>query len=50
MEWDASKPNGTSRKLCGVTLLNTLGWKAKVDVREGVKIAYDDFLHGDVRK
>ena len=24
--------------------------KAKVDVREGVEIAYNDFLHGDVRK
>ena len=50
MEWDSSKPNGTPRKLCDVTRLNALGWKAKVDVREGVKIAYEDFLHGDVRK
>ena len=50
MEWDASKPNGTPRKLCDVTRLNALGWKAKVDVREGVKIAYDDFLNGEVRK
>ena len=30
--------------------MNALGWKAKVDVREGVKISYDDFLHGNVRK
>ncbi len=50
MDWDSSKPNGTPRKLCDVTRLNALGWKAKVDVREGVKIAYDDFLHGEVRK
>lgn len=50
MEWDASKPNGTPRKLCDVTRLNTLGWKAKVGVREGIEIAYDDFLHGEVRK
>ena len=50
MEWDSTKPNGTPRKLCDVTRLNALGWKAKVDVREGVKIAYDDFLHGEVRK
>ncbi|HAM78431.1 MAG TPA: GDP-fucose synthetase, partial [Treponema sp.] len=48
--WDSSKPNGTPRKLCDVTRLNALGWKAKVAVVEGVKIAYDDFLHGDVRK
>ena len=50
MEWDSSKPNGTPRKLCDVTRLNSLGWKASVDVREGVRIAYKDFLHGDVQK
>ena len=50
MVWDSSKPNGTPRKLCDVTRLNSLGWKAKVDVRQGVKISYEDFLNGDVRK
>ncbi len=50
LEWDSSKPNGTPRKLCDVTRLNALGWKAKVDVRKGIEIAYDDFLDGVVRK
>ncbi len=50
MEWDTTKPNGTPRKLCDVTRLNDLGWKAKVDVRRGIEISYDDFLHGNVRK
>ena len=50
VEWDASKPNGTPRKLCDISRLAALGWQAKVAVKEGVKIAYDDFLHGDVRK
>lgn len=50
MEWDPSKPNGTPRKLCDVTRLSALGWKAKVGLREGVQIAYDDFLHGEVRR
>ena len=50
IEWDSSKPNGTPRKLCDVTRLNVLGWKAKVDILHGVEIAYDDFLHGNVRK
>lgn len=50
MEWDSSKPNGTPRKLCDVSRLNALGWKYKVDVRRGIEISYDDFLHGDVRK
>ncbi len=50
IEWDSSKPNGTPRKLCDITRLNALGWKAKVDVRRGIEISYDDFLHGNVRK
>ena len=50
MEWDTSKPNGTPRKLCDVSRLAALGWRAKVGVREGIRIAYDNFLHGDVRK
>lgn len=50
IEWDSSKPNGTPRKLCDVTRLNNLGWKAKVEVRRGIEISYDDFLHGNVRK
>lgn len=50
LAWDTSKPNGTPRKLCDVTRLAALGWRAKVDVREGVEIAYRDFLQGNVRK
>ncbi len=50
IEWDSSKPNGTPRKLCDITRLNALGWKAKVDVRRGIESSYDDFLHGNVRK
>lgn len=50
MEWDTTKPNGTPRKLCDVTRLNALGFKAKVDVREGIEISYKDFLEGNVRK
>lgn len=50
LAWDTTKPNGTPRKLCDVTRLAALGWRAKVDVREGVEIAYRDFLQGNVRK
>ncbi len=49
IEWDASKPNGTPRKLCDVSRLSALGWQAKVDVRQGIEIAYRDFLQGNVR-
>ena len=50
MEWDTSKPNGTPRKLCDVSRLSALGWKARTSLKEGIRIAYDDFLHGNVRK
>lgn len=39
-----------TRKFVDVTRLNTLYWKAMVDLQEGVKFAYDDFLHGETRK
>jgi GDP-L-fucose synthase len=41
--FDPSKPDGTMRKLLDVTLLNSRGWRAKMGLREGLAIAYDDF-------
>jgi len=38
------KPDGTPRKLLDVTRLNSLGWKAKISLRDGLKMAYMDFL------
>ncbi len=42
--WDATKPDGTPRKLMDVSRLAALGWKAKVGVREGVEKTYASFL------
>jgi len=42
--WDASKPDGTPRKLMDVSRLNALGWKARIGVREGVEKTYASFL------
>ena len=42
--WDASKPDGTPRKLMDVARLNALGWKARVGLREGVAKTYASFL------
>ena len=42
--WDRSKPDGTPRKLLDVQRLTNLGWKAKMGLREGVGVAYEDFL------
>ncbi|MBY0579291.1 MAG: GDP-L-fucose synthase [Burkholderiales bacterium] len=41
---DASKPDGTPRKLLDVSRLNAIGWSAKTGLRDGVTLAYNDFL------
>ena len=42
--WDASKPDGTPRKLMDVSRLTALGWRAKTALREGVEKTYAAFL------
>lgn len=42
--FDTSKPDGTPRKLMDVSKLHSLGWKHKIDLREGIMLAYGDFL------
>ncbi|MBD8554661.1 GDP-L-fucose synthase [Rhizobium sp. CFBP 8762] len=46
--FDASKPDGTPRKLLNVDRMTSLGWKAKTDLRDGIALAYSKFLesHG----
>lgn len=36
-------PDGTPRKLTDVTKLHNLGWQHKVELEEGVRLAYDWF-------
>ena len=47
--WDTSKPNGTPRKLLDVSKLESLGWKYKTELPEGIKLAYEDFLNNPMR-
>ena len=42
--WDTSKPDGTPRKLMDSSRLFALGWKPQVDLRTGIRLAYEDFL------
>lgn len=42
--YDSSKPDGTPRKLLDSTKLFSMGWKPKVDIMEGLKLTYDDYL------
>lgn len=44
LEFDATKPDGTPRKLMDVGRLNAMGWKATTDMRSGLAVAYQDFL------
>lgn len=42
--FDSSKPDGSARKWMDSTRLNHLGWQAKMQLREGLALAYNDFL------
>ncbi len=42
--WDASKPDGTPRKLMDVSRLSALGWRARIGLREGIERTYASFL------
>ena len=41
--FDASKPDGTPRKLLDVSLLSSLGWTAQIRLRDGIRQTYDWF-------
>lgn len=41
-KFDASKPNGTPRKLMDVSKLTNLGWKAKISLKQGVEMVFED--------
>ncbi len=42
--FDASKPDGTPQKLLDVSAAKALGWQAQIDLRQGIALAYADFL------
>ncbi|HYK77111.1 MAG TPA: GDP-L-fucose synthase [Daejeonella sp.] len=44
LAFDASKPDGTPRKLMDVSKLHSRGWKHKIELEEGIRLAYADFL------
>jgi GDP-L-fucose synthase len=41
--YDASKPDGTPRKLLCSARITALGWKPRLGLREGIALAYEDF-------
>lgn len=47
--WDTTRPNGTPRKLLDVSKSRDLGWHYKVELEDGIALAYADFLNNPVR-
>lgn len=42
--WDASKPDGTPRKLMDVSKMEKAGWKAKISLKDGISQTYQWFI------
>ncbi len=51
--WDATKPDGTPRKLCDSSLLRSLGWTPKIDLEDGIIRTVDEYraalARGEIR-
>jgi GDP-L-fucose synthase len=47
IELDPTKPDGTPRKLMDSTRLRSLGWQPRVDLEQGLRLAYDDFMKAE---
>ena len=44
IQFDASKPDGTPRKLLDISKLSALGWKSSFQLKDGIQKTYDWFL------
>lgn len=44
VEFDITKPDGTPRKLMNSARINTMGWLSKINLNNGLRVAYQDFL------
>lgn len=42
--FDTSRPDGTPRKLMDVSKLHQMGWKHSIELDEGIRIVYEDFV------
>lgn len=44
LDFDTSKPDGTPKKLMSSDKANSLGWKAEIELEDGIKSIYDNYL------
>jgi GDP-L-fucose synthase len=49
IKFDTSKPDGTPRKLMDVSKLHSKGWKHTIELEDGIKLAYQDFLSHELK-
>jgi GDP-L-fucose synthase len=48
--YDRGRPDGVPRKMCDISRLTALGWRARTPLREGLDLAYRDYLSGSRRE
>lgn len=46
--WDAAKPDGAPRKLLDVSRLHNLGWRHKIELKDGIKMTYKWYLKNKI--
>lgn len=44
IKYDHSMPNGTARKLLNINKITSMGWKPKISLQTGLKLAYADYM------
>jgi GDP-L-fucose synthase len=50
IHWDATKPDGTPRKLCDVSRLTSLGYTARIPLEKGLVSAIDWFVANKLKR
>ncbi|MFN5181633.1 MAG: GDP-L-fucose synthase family protein [Bacteroidota bacterium] len=45
IKFNTEKPDGTMRKLMDVSQLNKMGWKHKIDLKEGITMVYESYIN-----
>lgn len=48
IEWDSSKPDGTPRKLMNVDRMHHMGWKHRIELKDGIASVYEEFKELDL--
>ena len=48
LRWNTEKPDGTPRKLMDVSRLHNMGWKHKIELREGITSVYAEFAKSEL--